>query len=164
MASPSQTKSKRKRILRAIRRGFDFIPEVLNPSSRPSSPHPSGPVALSAESPSSAPSGNPIAATDPASHLSNPIPQPEQSTSHLPASSSTPGPSSGPGTVNPVPATSAGTNTTKWLKGVGNAAWTGFESALRVLDKSADAYPPLKSAVGRFLACLDIIQVGRDGC
>jgi hypothetical protein len=164
MASPSPTKSKRKRIRRAIRRGIDLVEEVLNPSSRPSSPHPSGPAALSAESPSPALSGNPNADTDHASHLSNPIPHSEQSTPHSPTSSSTPGPSSGPGTVSPVPATSGGLNATKWLTGVENAAWTGFESALRVLDKSADAFPPLKSAVGRFLACLDIIQVGRDGC
>jgi hypothetical protein len=37
-------------------------------------------------------------------------------------------------------------------------ARSGLEATLRVLEKSADAFPPLKSAVGGLVACLDVIQ------
>ncbi len=39
------------------------------------------------------------------------------------------------------------------------AAWKGLETALRLLEKSAGAFPPLKSAVGGLVACLDLTQV-----
>ena len=35
-----------------------------------------------------------------------------------------------------------------------------FETGLRLLEKSADAFPPLKSTVGGLVACLDLAQVG----
>jgi len=38
--------------------------------------------------------------------------------------------------------------------------WSALETALRLLEKSADAFPPLKSAVGGLVACLDLAQVG----
>ena len=41
----------------------------------------------------------------------------------------------------------------------GSVAWKGLETALRLLEKSADAFPPLKSAVGGLVACLDLTQV-----
>lgn len=53
-------------------------------------------------------------------------------------------PSSRPGSPHPV---------------AESAAWNGLETALRVLEKSTDALPPLKSAAAGLLACLDIIQV-----
>jgi hypothetical protein len=37
-------------------------------------------------------------------------------------------------------------------------ARSGLEVTLRLLEKSADAFPPLKSAVGGLVACLDVIQ------
>jgi len=44
-----------------------------------------------------------------------------------------------------------------------SATWTvarnGLETTLRLLERSADAFPPLKSAVGGLVGCLDIIQV-----
>ena len=40
-----------------------------------------------------------------------------------------------------------------------SAAWSGLETALRLLNKSADAFPPLKSAVGGLLACIDLAEV-----
>jgi len=46
----------------------------------------------------------------------------------------------------------------KYKEGL-NIAWHGLETALRVLEKSADAFPPLKSAVGGLIACLDVVQV-----
>jgi len=36
---------------------------------------------------------------------------------------------------------------------------SGLMTALRLLEKSADAFPPLKSAVGGLVACLDLAQV-----
>jgi hypothetical protein len=48
-----------------------------------------------------------------------------------------------------------------------NKAWgvtrSGLLTALRLLEKSADAFPPLKSAVGGLVACLDLAQVSY-GC
>ncbi len=41
-------------------------------------------------------------------------------------------------------------------------AWSGLETALRLLDKSADAFPPLKSAVGGLLACIDLAGVSHQ--
>ena len=39
-------------------------------------------------------------------------------------------------------------------------SWNVLETALRLLEKSADALPPLKSTIGGLLACLDLAQVG----
>ena len=47
---------------------------------------------------------------------------------------------------------------------VGNVAWKGLETALRLLERSADAFPPLKSAVGGLVACLDLTQVNYCFC
>jgi hypothetical protein len=48
-----------------------------------------------------------------------------------------------------------------------NKAWSvtqsGLLTALRLLEKSAGAFPPLKSAVGGLVACLDLAQVSY-GC
>ena len=41
----------------------------------------------------------------------------------------------------------------------GSVAWKGLETALRLLERSADAFPPLKSAVCGLVACLDLTQV-----
>ncbi|KAF4609654.1 hypothetical protein D9613_012003 [Agrocybe pediades] len=38
------------------------------------------------------------------------------------------------------------------------AAWKATEVALRLLEKSADAFPPLKAAVGGLVACLDLAK------
>ena len=40
--------------------------------------------------------------------------------------------------------------------------WNGLQTALGVLKESSDAFPPLKSAVGGLVACLNVIQV--RGC
>ena len=40
---------------------------------------------------------------------------------------------------------------------------SGLVTALRLLEKSADAFPPLKSVVGGLVACLDLAQVSY-GC
>ena len=51
-------------------------------------------------------------------------------------------------------------NTSDKLKNAWSVTWSGLETALRILEKSADAFPPLKSAVGGLVACLDLAQVG----
>jgi hypothetical protein len=51
-------------------------------------------------------------------------------------------------------------NTSDKLKKAWGVTWSGLETALRLLEKSADAFPPLKSAVGGLVACLDLAQVG----
>ena len=45
------------------------------------------------------------------------------------------------------------------LMKAGSVAWRGLETALRLLERSAGAFPPLKSAVGGLVACLDLTQV-----
>ena len=50
-------------------------------------------------------------------------------------------------------------NTSDKLKKVWDVTWSGLDTALRLLEKSADAFPPLKSAVGGLVACLDLAQV-----
>ena len=51
-------------------------------------------------------------------------------------------------------------NYSDWLVKAGSVGGKGLVTALRLLEKSADAFPPLKSAVGGLLACLDLAQVG----
>ena len=51
-------------------------------------------------------------------------------------------------------------NTSDKLKRAWSVTWSGLETALRLLEKSAEACPPLKSAVGGLVACLDLAQVG----
>jgi hypothetical protein len=52
-----------------------------------------------------------------------------------------------------TPATSSNKPSEAW-----SVARSGLEATLRVLEKTADAFPPLKSAVGGLVACLDVIQ------
>jgi hypothetical protein len=42
----------------------------------------------------------------------------------------------------------------------GGAEWVGLRSALRVLQDSARMFPPLQSAVGGLVSCLDLFEVG----
>ena len=51
------------------------------------------------------------------------------------------------------------TNTSDKSKRAWDVALSGLVTALRLLEKSADAFPPLKSAVGGLVACLDLAQV-----
>ncbi|KAB5588539.1 hypothetical protein CTheo_8022 [Ceratobasidium theobromae] len=43
-------------------------------------------------------------------------------------------------------------------KATAQAAWATLETTLRLLERSSDAFPPLKSAVAGLVGCLDIIQ------
>lgn len=75
-----------------------------------------------------------------------------QPSSHLSALNS------GSTTVNSALA-SPGSTAAARLREAGDTAWCGLATALRMLEQSADGFPPLKSAVDRFIACLDVVQV-----
>jgi len=53
-----------------------------------------------------------------------------------------------------------GRNTSDKLKKAWRVTWSGLQTALRLLEKSANAFPPLQSAVSGLVACLDLAQVG----
>ena len=55
------------------------------------------------------------------------------------------------------------TNTSDKVKKAWGLTRSGLVTALRLLEKSADAFSPLKSAVGGLVACLDLAQVSY-GC
>ncbi|GJJ10930.1 hypothetical protein Clacol_005159 [Clathrus columnatus] len=55
----------------------------------------------------------------------------------------------------PEPSDSEPKSSNKFKKGLG-VAWNGLETALRILEKSADTFPPLKSFVGGLVAFLDL--------
>jgi hypothetical protein len=78
------------------------------------------------------------------------------------SSMSNPGPALSAATAASLASPAAPTTTTKKLGEIWGVAWSGLETALRVLEKSADAFPPLKSAVSGLVACLDVIQVSCD--
>ena len=50
-------------------------------------------------------------------------------------------------------------NTADEIKKTWGVTRSALATALRLLEKSADAFPPLKSAVGGLVACLDLAQV-----
>jgi len=55
------------------------------------------------------------------------------------------------------------TNTADKIKKAWGVTRSALVTALRLLEKSADAFPPLKSAVGGLVACLDLAQVSSVG-
>ncbi|KAF4613911.1 hypothetical protein D9613_008174 [Agrocybe pediades] len=74
-----------------------------------------------------------------------------------PGSSRTPSRSTSPNPSKP-PTTHQATQQHD-LKDSAKTAWKALETALRVLEKSADVFPPLKSTVGGLIACLDLAKV-----
>lgn len=149
MASPPSEHSGRRSVRKAIRHGLDRFKHSLLPSSRPPA-RDSAPA--DARSISPAPSATPSRTQPVLSQEKGTFGQsPTPSTPRVGASTTLPA-------VNIVPAP-AGSTTIDKLREVGSVAWSGLEAALRVLEKSADVFPPLKLAVGGFVDCLDIIQV-----
>lgn len=67
--------------------------------------------------------------------------------------------STGAITSNPNPAGSASLSTNVSASKFKNKAWKGLESALQALHISAEAIPPLQSAVDGLVSCLDIVEV-----
>ena len=47
---------------------------------------------------------------------------------------------------------------TQAAKNAGADAWTGLKVALQLLERSSDAFPPLKSAVAGFLGVVDVFE------
>jgi hypothetical protein len=79
------------------------------------------------------------------------------------------GPSAGPsraganpagGATNVTSATNPKPTTLGKAKKAGKAAWTGLEGALNALHITSKVFPPLQSAIGEVIGCLDIVQVG----
>ena len=56
--------------------------------------------------------------------------------------------------------TLSGNNDSDSLVKAKRVAWNGLKAALGLLEKSADAFHPLKSAVGGLVTCLDLFEVG----
>jgi hypothetical protein len=90
-------------------------------------------------------------------------PQDDSNTSHMPSEQPVPvtnitshSRANVPPSSKPLPSP---TSTFETAKDIGSVAWAGLGTALRVLKESSDAFPPLKSAVSGFLACLDVLQV-----
>lgn len=154
-SSPQSRDSRRRRALDTVKRGFCQVKEIFRStsSSRPTSP-PGNAIVLSvgAQSLSPAQSGS----------FSQPghtqlVPLQGQGTPSQAVERTT------AGTDLALPTGSAPSpqsTTLSKLKDASNVTWSGLEMALYVLEKSADAFPPLKSAVGGLIACLDIVQVG----
>ena len=112
--------------------------EAILSTSRASSPHSSG--------------ANPPSTADGSQQ------PPGHSSSAVPGSGNV---TSGQSSQNAIAATADTSTHGKYKNGLG-VAWRGLETALRVLEKSADAFPPLKSAVGGLVACLDVVQVSHS--
>lgn len=155
MNSPLPLKgSKRQRFSKALRHGLDLFQDVRQSSSSQSS-LPSGDAATpptDAMLPSYAQSTSPRSTTQLGPSQELDIPGQPSATS-LRSPSAIPTPKASPPAASPRPMAA---NT---LKGAGNLRLTGLETALCVLEKSTDAFPPLKGAVGGLIACLDIVQV-----
>ena len=136
-SSPASKPSKIRRLGKSIRNHARQARDAILPSSqalslRSSSPHPSSTAEESQQPPVVSSSG----LQGPGNVTSEP------SSQHAVAASGT-----------SLPA--------KYMEGL-NVAWHGLQTALRVLEKSADVFPPLKSVVGGLVACLDIVQVSQS--
>jgi hypothetical protein len=148
--SPSAPKQPKRR-----ERLLNRIQDVIKPKSCPLSPTRSTPDPTAGNnSPSPRPSTSPnlpaippapAQTRDPTRVLSSPNTGPALSTATT-ASLAT-----------PAAPTAANEHSEAW-----SVARSGLETVLRILEKSADAFPPLKSAVSGLVACLDVIQASYD--
>ncbi|KAF4609663.1 hypothetical protein D9613_011960 [Agrocybe pediades] len=99
-------------------------------------------------------------ATPPSPIHSHPAsPNPSRPTSpnpsHLPSPNPSHPPSSNP---NPTPPTTHQEQQWNTIKDYGKIAWKATETTLRLLEKNADGFPPLKTAVGVLVTCLDLAK------
>lgn len=157
MTSPPPAQgSKRRRVRDAVERNVRRVRRTFrpSPSARPSSPSGSSAASPSTRSPSPSPPGSHILTSG-----SQPAPPNASGTTVLVAGPSMLGarPASAP--VSRTQATSHRSSTLEKLKDAREVAWNGLETTLRALGKSADEFPPLRSAVDSLVACLDIVQV-----
>jgi hypothetical protein len=146
--SPAPKQSKRHRFLNRIQGVFQSVP---HPPSAPSRSTPDLTQGNDSPSPRPPPSPDLLAIVPAQAQIRGPAGEWKvPSTSNF-------GPALSTATTASlaIPAASATANKP-------NEAWSvarsGLEATLRVLERSADAFPPLKSAIGGLVACLDIIQ------
>lgn len=155
MASPPPPRGPgRQQVGKTIRRGFDRIKRAIQPSSSQSSPNPGSTAALST--------------------IANLVPPAPftilgQSTATQPAPSHGSGVAgqqlTGPSTLVAGPAIAAVTTAPAGLRPTTTNLQGGrsvLETTLRMLEQSANAFPPLKSAVANLVGCLDIVQVSAN--
>jgi len=88
----------------------------------------------------------------PASVPVEPIADTRPSSPHLPTAGR-------PSHAETRPSGASSTDVANKIKAIARVAGSGLETTVRLLEKSADACPPLKSAVGGLVACLDLAQV-----
>jgi len=151
-APPPPKLSKRRRFLNRVK-------GVFQPNSRPPPPSTSKPdhaAGDSSPSPRPSPSPNPSTIVPAPAQIREPTGQSEA------PSTSNAGPALSMATTASLATPAAPTATANKPSEAWSLAWTGLETTLRLLEKSADAFPPLKSAVGGFVACLDVIQASLD--
>jgi len=75
--------------------------------------------------------------------------------------SSSPHSSRGPSPTRPISPAPAEPGSNK-LKDAGSMVWNTAQTALRLLEKNADGFPPLKIAVSVLVTCLDLTQVSSN--
>jgi len=146
---PPPKKSKVERIIKGVRSGVDRLQAVILPGSpeRSTPSRTSGPIG-NANSPALYPIPNRLTTQPPPLEglpKTGQITEPQHSSAGAaptPASLASPAPIS----VNKP-----------------SEAWTvtrsGLETTVRLLERSMDVFPPLKSALGGLVGCLDLIHV-----
>lgn len=153
-STPPPKNSKRQHLGKAVRRTYDRLKDAIKPSSRLSSQNPGS---TAAPSTGAMPSSSALPAISTQSTATQHVLlQGAGTTNHIQsAGPSATGVGSTLTATQTAPVSTPKPTTADKLR-IG--ASTGLEAALRVLEKSAETFPPLKSAVGQFLSCLDIIK------
>jgi len=138
---PNRPERKRDRAKRILKNIFNR----LSSRSR-ASPHPA--VVSQAASPADARTSSP----QPASVPVETTPDTRPSSPHLPTSGR-------PSHAETRPSGASSAGVANKIKAIARVAGNGLETTIRLLEKSAAACPPLESAVGGLVACLDLAQV-----
>ena len=136
----SSTPPPKKRFKKALQRGLDRSRDAILPTSGLLSPHP---PPLSGTSTANGIPNVGIDIHD--SVMSTPHPSSQQSQDTISSKQS---------------ASGTERNTSDKLKKAWGVTWSGLQTTLRLLEKSANAFPPLQSAVGGLVPCLDLAHVG----
>jgi len=169
MTSPPLPKKLFGSSLKVVKRGFNQARNAIFPISRPSSPHsPTLPGTSTANIPNVAPvvvrdrSHDSILSTP---HPSYPQSPPLSGTNSADEVGEIPAvvENRSQDAILPPPHPSSQPPSSDKIKKAWGVTWSTLEAALRLLEKSADAFPPLKSAVSGLVACLDLAQVSH-GC
>lgn len=158
MSSPPPTQgSKRHRVHDAVQQNVRRVRRAFRPSPGPRSCSPleSSAAPPHTQSPSHIPPEGPSLTIS--THLTQ---RQTPGATQLIAGSSTPSANTSQVSATVTShTTNPGPSTLKKLKNARKTAWAGLETALRALGRSADEFPPLRSAVDSLVACLDVVQV-----